>query len=407
MLTDVGVGVEQVDRRQQVEDVAIPRPQMIVGVHAGESDSLCQNRGVTDPAAFRAQFPVFERLAYLNAGTDGPVPRQAADAAAAAIAAEAAGGRGLPAAFERRMASVDALRAGYAGLLGCAVDEVTLTGSTTDGVNTVLSGLDLAPGDEILTTDEEHPGLLAPLATARARRRIDVRVVPWEELLGAVGPRTRLVACSHVSWATGRVVDAAALRATGVPVLLDGAQGLGAVPVDVTELGCDYYAAAGQKWLCGPDGAGVLYVAAARRAELAVDRPSYSSLADPGTPLELVLHATGARYEAGFPAEAMAAWALAALAVLGAAGWAWIHDRAAGLADAYAAGLRDRGIEVAPRGRSTLVSWRPRATDVDQAVAGLADHGFAVRSIPAFGLLRASVGAWNSEEELDRLAALA
>jgi selenocysteine lyase/cysteine desulfurase len=199
--------------------------------------------GVTDPAAFRAQFPVFERLAYLNAGTDGPVPRQAAEAAAAAITAETAGGRGLPAAFERRIAGVAALRAGYASLLGCAVDEVTLTGSTTDGINTVLAGLDLAPGDEILTTDEEHPGLLAPLATARAHRRIDVRLVPWDELPGAVGPRTRLVACSHVSWATGRLIDAAALRATGVSVLLDGAQGLGAVPVDVAALGCDYYAA--------------------------------------------------------------------------------------------------------------------------------------------------------------------
>jgi selenocysteine lyase/cysteine desulfurase len=380
---------------------------MLVGVHAGESDSLCQNRGVTDPAAFRAQFPVFERLAYLNAGTDGPVPRQAAAAAADAIASEAAGGRGRPAAFERRIADIDALRAGYAGLLGCTVDEVTLTGSTTDGVNTVLSGLDLAPGEEILTTDEEHPGLLAPLAAARARRGIDVRLVPWDELPGAVGPRTRLVACSHVSWATGRVIDAPALRATGVPVLLDGAQGLGAVPVDVSELGCDYYAAAGQKWLCGPDGAGVLYVAAGRRAELAVACPSYSSLADPGRPLELILHPTGARYEAGLPAASMTAWALSALEVLDNAGWSWIHGRAADLADAFAARLRDRGIDVAPRGRSTLVSWRPPAADVDQAVDDLADRGFAVRSIPAFGLVRASIGAWNSEDELDRLAALA
>ena len=407
MLTDVGVGVEQVDRRQQVEDVAIPRPQMIVGVHAGESDSLCQNRGVTDPAAFRAQFPVFERLAYLNAGTDGPVPRQAADAAAAAIAAEAAGGRGLPAAFERRMASVDALRAGYAGLLGCAVDEVTLTGSTTDGVNTVLSGLDLAPGDEILTTDEEHPGLLAPLAAARARRGSTSGSCPgtsspapsdrarvWSPAPTSLGPRA--------GWSTPpRCGPPACPSSSTAP------RGSGRFRSTSPSSAATTTPPPARSGSAARTAAGVLYVAAARRAELAVDRPSYSSLADPGAPLELVLHATGARYEAGFPAEAMAAWALAALAVLGAAGWAWIHDRAAGLADAYAAGLRDRGIEVAPRGRSTLVSWRPRATDVDQAVAGLADHGFAVRSIPAFGLLRASVGAWNSEEELDRLAALA
>jgi selenocysteine lyase/cysteine desulfurase len=103
----------------------------------------------------------------------------------------------------------------------------------------------------------------------------------------------------------------------------------------------------------------------------------------------------------------MADWALAALAVLGDAGWPWIHERAAALADRFAASLRERGIDVAPRGRSTLVSWRPSATDVDQAVVDLADRGIAVRSIPAFGLVRASIGAWNSENELDHLAALA
>ncbi len=363
---------------------------------------------MTDPAAFRAQFPVFERLAYLNAGAVGPVARRAAAAAAEAIAAETAAGRGLRPAFERRLAAVAGLRAGYAQLLGCAEDEVAITHSTTDGVNTVLAGLDLAPGDEVLSTEEEHPGLLAPLAVAGARRRVAVRLVPWEELAGAVGPRTRLVACSHVSWATGKVVDAAALRATGVPFLLDGAQGLGAVPVDVGRLGCDFYAAAGQKWLCGPDGSGVLFVAAARLPELAVSWPGYPSLEEPGRPLELILRPGAARYDAGFPAGPMVDWALAALAVLGEAGWPWILERAATLAAGLAERLRERGIEVAPRGRSTLVSWAARDGDADAAVAALAAQGFAVRNLPAFGgLLRASVGAWNSEEELDRLATLA
>ena len=364
---------------------------------------------MTDPAAFRAQFPVFDRLAYLNAGTDGPVPRPAAEAAVAAIALEAADGRGRRPAFDRRIATVAALRDAYAGLLGATADDVALTRSTTDGVNTVVAALDFAPGDEILTTDEEHPGLIAPLGVARARHGTEVRMVPWDELAGAVGPRTRLVACSHVSWATGRLVDAAGLRATGVPVLLDGAQGLGAVPVDVVELGCDYYAASGQKWLCGPDGSGVLYVAPARRDELAVAWPSYVSLADAGRPLDLIVHPTAARYEAAFPAGPMADWALAALDLLDGAGWAWIHDRAATLAAEFAARLTERGIDVSPRGRSTLVSWRhPDAdADLDQVVVDLADRGFAVRNIPAVRLLRASIGAWNSAEELERLACLA
>jgi L-cysteine/cystine lyase len=360
---------------------------------------------VTDPAAFRAQFPVFERLAYLNAGTDGPVPGRAAAAAAAAITAETEGGRGLRPAFERRSQTVAALRARYAALLGCGPDDIALTRSTTDGVNTVLSGLAFVPGDEILTTEEEHPGLLAPLAVVRQRHGVEVRAVPWEELAAAVGPRTRLLACSHVSWATGKVINAPALRATGVPILLDGAQALGAVPADVAELGCDFYAASGQKWLCGPDGSGVLYVAAARRPDLAATWPSYVSLAEPGRPLELILHPGAARYEAAFPAGPMADWALAALDVLDEAGWPWILDRAATLAAELARRLDERGLEVAPRGRSTLVSWR--SPDAEAAVVALAAEGFVVRSIPAFGLLRASVGAWSSEEELDRLARLA
>src|SRR5436309_14144111 len=124
-------------------------------------------------------------------------------------------------------------RDGYAAALGCDASQVALTGSTTDGVNTVLSGLDLRAGDEIVTSDEEHPGLLAPLGRAVRRHGVSVRVVPFEELPGAVTTSTRLVACSHVSWASGRIADVQGLRTAGAPVLLDAAQALGAIPVDV------------------------------------------------------------------------------------------------------------------------------------------------------------------------------
>ncbi|HZU40090.1 MAG TPA: aminotransferase class V-fold PLP-dependent enzyme, partial [Solirubrobacteraceae bacterium] len=183
--------------------------------------------GAFEPALFRAQFPVFERLAYMNAGTEGPIPRRAADAVRERLDAEVTRGRAGRPYIDEVMALAERLRAGYARALGCSPSDVALTGSTTDGVNTVLSGLDLRPGDEIVTSDEEHPGLLAPLGRARVRCGVQVRVVPFDELAGAVGRSTRLVACSHVSWVRGRVVDTAALRATGVPFLLDGAQGLG------------------------------------------------------------------------------------------------------------------------------------------------------------------------------------
>src|SRR5205807_9969584 len=135
-----------------------------------------------------------------------------------------------------------------AHVVGGTAGAVALAGSTTDGVDTVLSGLDLRPGEEILTTDEEHPGVLAPLGRARRRHRVNVRVVPFGRIADEVRPSTRLVACSHVSWVSGRVVDVSALTSTGVPVLLDGAQALGAVPLDVHSPGCDFYAGSGQKW---------------------------------------------------------------------------------------------------------------------------------------------------------------
>lgn len=357
------------------------------------------------PESFRSEFPIFERVSYLNAGTEGPIPRAAADAARARIELEASGGRSGHAYIDRVIELASALRAGYAGVLGCAPEDVALTGSTTDGVNTVLGALDLRPGDEILTSDEEHPGLLAPLGRARLRSGIEVRVVPFAELAGEVGPSTRLVACSHVSWVNGQVADAAAIRAAGVPVLLDAAQALGAIPVDVHALGCDYYAASGQKWLCGPEGSGCLFVRRDRLDELLVPWPGYSSVADPEAALEFEPCEDAKRFDHGFPTGLRSEWALASLAVFERAGWEWVHERAATLAASLAERLRELGLDVQPRGRSTLVSWR--AEDPAGEVERLAAEGLVVRSIPALGLVRASAGAWSSEDELEALARLA
>jgi selenocysteine lyase/cysteine desulfurase len=357
---------------------------------------------VTDPAGFRSNFPVLEHRSYLNAGTEGPLPRRAAEAVRARIEFELDGGRSGKLYMTTIQELAAELRAAYAGVLGADPVDVAVTGSTTDGVNTVIGGLDLRRGDEIVTSDEEHPGLLAPLARAKHLHGVKVRVVPFEELAGAVSSTTRLVACSHVSWVGGRVVDHEALAATGVPVLLDAAQGIGAVPVDVDALGCAFYAASGQKWLCGPEGSGCLYVRREQLDELTAPWPGYSSLADAHNALTSPPAENAARLDHGFPPGMRSAWALASMGVLADAGWDWVHGRAADLAAGLAAQLAGRGIEVAPRGRSTLVSWK--TDDADGEVARLAEAGFVVRSIPSHGLVRASVGAWSSEDELAELA---
>jgi L-cysteine/cystine lyase len=359
----------------------------------------------SDPEAFRSEFPVLERLSYLNAGTEGPLPRRAAEAVHQRIGLEVGGGRCGKLYSEGLRDLAARLRAGYAGVLGCDASEVALTGSTTDGVNTVLAGLDLRAGDEIVTSDEEHPGLLAPLGRARRLFGVKVKVVPFPQVAEAASATTRLIACSHVSWVSGQVADVAAIRASGAPVLLDAAQAVGAIPVDVHALGCDFYAGSGQKWLCGPDGSGCLFVRRDRFDGLLVPWPGYGSVADSERALEFEPAEDAKRFDHGFPAGLRSACALASLEVLGAAGWDWIHDRAASLAQWLADRLGELGLEVGPRGRSTLVSWK--ADDPQAEVERLAAQRFVVRSIPGAGLVRASVGAWSSEWELEGLASLA
>jgi L-cysteine/cystine lyase len=232
---------------------------------------------------------------------------------------------------------------------------------------------------------------------------VTVRVAPFGRIAEAVTASTRLVACSHVSWVSGQVVDSVALTATGVPVLLDAAQGIGAVPIDLDALGCAFYAGSGQKWLCGPEGSGCLYVRRERRDEVTVPWPGYGSLADASQALDSPPAETAARFDHGFPPGMRSAWALASLGLFEDVGWDWVHARAADLAAGLAHQLAERGLTVGPRGRSTLVAWDPRAEDLDAEVARLAAAGFVVRSIPSRGLIRASVGAWSSEEELARL----
>jgi L-cysteine/cystine lyase len=269
-------------------------------------------------------------------------------------------------------------------------------------VSTVMSALQLGPGDEVLTSDEEHPGLLAPLEAARRRRGFEVRFSPFAELGNAIGRRTRLVACSHVSWVGGRVVDAAALAASDAMVLLDGAQGLGAVPTRPDELGCDFYAASGQKWLCGPDGSGCLYVRRDLADELDPPWPSYGSLADPSRPSDFVPHAGARRFDMGLSGP-LFAWSLESVGLLAGAGLDWVHERGAGLAARLADALAERGLTVSPRGPSTLVSWG--SSDPEGDVARLASEAIVVRHLPGRGLVRASVGAWSNEEDLARLVA--
>jgi selenocysteine lyase/cysteine desulfurase len=354
-----------------------------------------------DPAALRAAFPVLSERVYLNAGSCGPLPRAAVDAAAAVLALARAEGRATPY-FEMTRELRERQRLAYAARLNADPADVALTTCTSEGVVRVLGGLDLGPGDEILTAPDEHPGLLGPLGTLARRRGVTITAAPLAEIADAVGPRTRLVACSHVSWVTGAPAPAAlAGLPDEVPLLLDGAQGVGAVATDVAALRCTFYAGSGQKWLCGPVGSGMLYVAPEWHERLPPLGATYVNLDEPADALHSPPHRDARRHDApGLSAEA-ATLAVAAHEIFDAFGWPAVHERAVALAARLAETLRERGRRVAGRGPTTLVAWEDG--DPEATVARLAADRIIIRFLPGTSYVRASVGAWNDEDDLDRL----
>jgi L-cysteine/cystine lyase len=358
-----------------------------------------------DFARLRSVFPVLGGTAYLNAGTCGPLPSATHDAAVEAWRWMAQEGRS-GAFYQRLIPLRDDLRTRYAAVLHADPADVAVTTGTSEGIGRVIAGIGLRGGDEVITADDEHPGLTGPLAAARARG-VRVRAVPLADVADAVGPDTRLVACSHVSWASGERAPAALMEVgREVPVLLDGAQGMGAIPVDVGALGCAFYAASGQKWMCGPVGTGALWVAPAWRDRVAVLGPSYGCLADVSLGLDAQLAPDARRFDA--PAHDLPAVvaALASITVLAEAGWEAVHGRARELATLLATEMRDRGLDVTPRDDTTLVAWDAGGDEAANAtVERLAEAGVVVRAVPLTGRVRASVGAWNDERDLERLLA--
>jgi selenocysteine lyase/cysteine desulfurase len=200
------------------------------------------------------------------------------------------------------------------------------------------------------------------------------------------------------------VIDTAALATSDAIVVLDGAQGLGAVPLDVDALGCDFYAASGQKWLCGPGGMGYLYVNPDLVPSLPAPWGGYHALEDPERGLDPALWPDARRLATGFPVPHHVEWAHASLDVLDAVGFERVYERGIALAERFAQLLRKRGVTVAPRGASTLVSFE--VPDPAGFTERAAAEGIVVRGIPGRALARASVGAWTSNEELERLLEL-
>ncbi|HXZ57273.1 MAG TPA: aminotransferase class V-fold PLP-dependent enzyme [Gaiellaceae bacterium] len=350
----------------------------------------------------RAQFPLFERLAYLNAGTNGPLARTTVDAMIEQERADLEQGRGGGAYFERALALRDDVRAKLADLVGVSPENLALATSTTNGCNIVLAGLGLGPEDEVVTTDGEHFGLLGALGASPARVRVaKVRELPPEQaldvLLAEVTPRTRLLALSHVCWVSGNRFPVDELKeATGLPLLVDGAQSAGAIPVDASRF--DFYAFSGQKWVCGPDATGGLAVADPEALRIAA--PSYLSQEQYEPDGEFTARPGTQRFDPGWTPPPVLAGLAAALD----AAPDWRYERAAETAARCRELLAERFEVVTAPGQGTLVSFVVEG-DTAELVKRLYEADVVVRDVPGQGLVRVSCGWWTSDDDLERLVA--
>jgi L-cysteine/cystine lyase len=346
-----------------------------------------------DFAQARAQFPVFERFAYLNAGTFGPLARATISVMEERQRRDLEQGRSGPDFFAETIALRDELRARIAALVGAEPAQVALTCSTTDGCNIVLGGLGLQPEDEVVTTSDEHFGLLGPLHASGAR--VVVAAPEPEAILVAVTPRTKLLALSQVLWTDGRILPVAELRdRSGLPVLVDGAQSVGAIPVAAT--GLDFLTVSAQKWLCGPDTIGALVVREPER--LRVAQPSYFAQKSFQLDGGFEPRPGAARFDSQWISPASLAGLLAALD----ARPEWAADRAAAMSELCRTALAERFDVVSAPGQGTLVSWRADG-DPTATVKRLFERGVVVRDIPGRNLIRASCGWWTSEDDIERL----
>ncbi len=343
----------------------------------------------------RAAFPVLERLAYLNAGTFGPLARSTLDAIRSRQRRDLEQGRSGADYIEELQGLRAELRARLATLVGVDAQRVALVRSTSDGCQVVLAGLRLEPHDEIVTVEGEHFGLLGPLHASGAR--VVVASPHRDAILASVGRHTRLLALSGVMWTTGDVLPLRELKEeTGLPMLVDGAQSVGALEVDASPF--DFHTISGQKWLCGPDATGGLYVRDPEALDVAL--PSYFSQASFRPDGSFDPTEGAARFDSGSIPPASLAGLLTALD----AAPEWRFERTRFMAGLCREALRERFDVVTGDEHAGLVSWRANG-DATAGVTKLYERGVIVREIPGTGLLRASCGYWTNEDDLERLVA--
>ncbi|BBD53166.1 L-cysteine/cystine lyase [Planktothrix agardhii NIES-204] len=231
----------------------------------------------------RQQFPALTNKAYFNYGGQGPLAQISMDAIFEGYKYMQSHGPFSGKVNQWQNQETQLTRHLLATELGILPETLTFTENVTVGCNIALWGIDWQPGDHLLISDCEHPGILAIIQEIQRRFYLEVSFFPLRETLNQndpVGmiseylkPHTRLLVISHILWNTGQVLPLTEIvnlchNNYNTKVLVDAAQSVGVLPINLTETGVDFYAFTGHKWFCGPDGLGGLYVSTQSRSEL-------------------------------------------------------------------------------------------------------------------------------------------
>jgi L-cysteine/cystine lyase len=324
-------------------------------------------------------------------------------------------------AFTRLLQNLNDTRAAAAKLLGCDASEITLTQNTTEGMNIAVMGLNWQAGAEVITSETEHPGGLHPVYLLHQRYGVKIRMTkighpdidPIQELRKALNSRTKAVVLSHVNWATGMVLPiremADLAHECGALFICDAAQAAGMVPSNVHELGVVAYACSGQKWLCGPDGTGALFVRRESRSDIQQTFMGYFGV-QPGMcdhDGNYVPGTGGERYEIslGYPGS-LKGWQASLSWICEEIGWDWAYLRIATLERyCYAALSALDGVTMmTPRERMAgLVHFCVDGITPVELTAKLEAASILIRDTHDPDANRVSTGFYNTEAEIDDL----
>jgi cysteine desulfurase / selenocysteine lyase len=370
-----------------------------------------------DIPAIRAQFPLLSEVTYLEHSAVGPLSAPVRQAAAEALAMQAEGSRGVP----RLQAEVPVLKEKIARLIGASPQEIALVRNTAEGLSTVAGGVRWREGDCVVTDNIEFPANVYPWLNLESRFGVTTALVPAregrvrvEDLLNACQAQTRLVAVSFVQFSNGYRIDLERLgafcRERGILLCVDGIQGLGALPLDVSSTPVDFLACGGHKWLLGPLGLGFLYLRRELQAQLwPIEVGHHSVVQDEEryTSYNLTFRDSAEKFEASAPNYAGVFGLSRSLDLFHAVGQAAITERIFGLTDRLCEGLAAAGCRVlsprAPQERSGAVTFTNPRRDSKHVHERLRDERIIVSLRE--GAIRVSPHFYNTAEEIDRLVA--